>query len=186
MKRISTAARLAASLTLLGFVLQVQATPTLYVADGSRSPTENLYIMDPTTGLITQTIGPIGFRLTGMAFDPTTGILYGSTKNNSISADSIILIDPITGAGMLIGSTGAGTMTDLAFDANGTLYGWSDRRSTGFPNRSDLPDMVELLLSRGAQMNLPDDEPWATPLAWAIRRGNRRIAHTLRDTGATA
>jgi ankyrin repeat protein len=27
--------------------------------------------------------------------------------------------------------------------------------------------MVEFLLERGARANLPDDEPWATPLAWA-------------------
>jgi ankyrin repeat protein len=27
--------------------------------------------------------------------------------------------------------------------------------------------MVEFLLKRGAATNLPDDEPWATPLAWA-------------------
>jgi hypothetical protein len=28
--------------------------------------------------------------------------------------------------------------------------------------------MVEFLLARGALPNLPDDEPWAIPLAWAI------------------
>jgi hypothetical protein len=27
--------------------------------------------------------------------------------------------------------------------------------------------MVEFLFKRGAATNLPDDEPWATPLAWA-------------------
>ena len=31
--------------------------------------------------------------------------------------------------------------------------------------------MVEFLLKRGAATNLPGDEPWATPLAWARRRG---------------
>jgi len=43
--------------------------------------------------------------------------------------------------------------------------------------------MVELLLARGAATNLPDDEPWATPLAWATRRGHRRIAEILRRAG---
>jgi len=52
--------------------------------------------------------------------------------------------------------------------------------------RNDLPDMVELLLARGAATNLPDDEPWATPLAWATRRGHGRIAEILRRAGATA
>jgi len=34
--------------------------------------------------------------------------------------------------------------------------------------RHNRPDMVDFLLSpRGAKKNLPDDKPWATPLAWA-------------------
>jgi ankyrin repeat protein len=49
-----------------------------------------------------------------------------------------------------------------------------------------LPDMVELLLARGAPTDLADDEPWATPLAWATRRGHGRIADLLRTAGATA
>jgi ankyrin repeat protein len=46
--------------------------------------------------------------------------------------------------------------------------------------------MVELLLARGALPNLRDDEPWATPLAWASRRGHDGIAEILRRAGATA
>jgi hypothetical protein len=46
--------------------------------------------------------------------------------------------------------------------------------------------MVELLLACRAPTNLPDDEPWATPLAWAVRRGRGRIAGMLRAAGATA
>jgi ankyrin repeat protein len=41
--------------------------------------------------------------------------------------------------------------------------------------------MVEFLLRRGAKPRLPDDPPWATPLAWAIRRGHDRIARTLKQ-----
>lgn len=40
--------------------------------------------------------------------------------------------------------------------------------------------MVEFLLSRGAFPNDPEDPPWATPLAWAIRRGHSQIANLLR------
>jgi ankyrin repeat protein len=42
---------------------------------------------------------------------------------------------------------------------------------------------VEFLLSRGAPVALPDDEPWATPLAWAERRGHGDIAALLRSRG---
>ncbi len=31
--------------------------------------------------------------------------------------------------------------------------------------------MVEFLLKRGAATNFSDDEPWATPLAWARKLG---------------
>lgn len=46
-------------------------------------------------------------------------------------------------------------------------------------------DMVEFLLTRGAPTNLPDDEPWATPLAWAQRREHSEVAEILRQHGAT-
>src|SRR5262245_23611045 len=39
--------------------------------------------------------------------------------------------------------------------------------------------MVEFLIARGAPTNLPDEEPWATPLAWADRRGHSQIASIL-------
>jgi ankyrin repeat protein len=45
--------------------------------------------------------------------------------------------------------------------------------------------MVEFLLKRGAATNLPGDEPWATPLAWATRRGYGEIAELLKQHGAT-
>jgi ankyrin repeat protein len=39
--------------------------------------------------------------------------------------------------------------------------------------------MVRFLLEQGAPKSLPDDPPWATPLAWAIRRGHTEIARLL-------
>jgi ankyrin repeat protein len=39
--------------------------------------------------------------------------------------------------------------------------------------------MVKFLLGRGAPKSLPDDPDWATPLAWAIRRGHEKIARLL-------
>ena len=47
-----------------------------------------------------------------------------------------------------------------------------------------MPEMVEFLLARGAPTNLPDDPPWATPLAWAERRGHAEVAEILRKHGA--
>ena len=53
-------------------------------------------------------------------------------------------------------------------------------------NRGYILDMVpgqsfiEFLLKRGAALDLPGDEPWATPLAWAKRHGRREIVQTLK------
>jgi ankyrin repeat protein len=44
--------------------------------------------------------------------------------------------------------------------------------------------MAELLLERGAQTNLPDDPPWATPLAWATRRNQQELVPLLKGRGA--
>jgi ankyrin repeat protein len=45
--------------------------------------------------------------------------------------------------------------------------------------------MVEFLLERGAATNLSDDEPWATPLAWARKLGLADIEAILLKHGAT-
>jgi ankyrin repeat protein len=45
--------------------------------------------------------------------------------------------------------------------------------------------MVKFLLKRGAATNLPGDEPWATPLAWAERRRHGEIVDLLKQHGAT-
>jgi ankyrin repeat protein len=45
--------------------------------------------------------------------------------------------------------------------------------------------MVEFLLKRGAATNLPGDEPWATPLAWARKLGLQDIEKLLLKHGAT-
>jgi ankyrin repeat protein len=45
--------------------------------------------------------------------------------------------------------------------------------------------MVELLLERGSPLALDDDEDWATPLAWATKRGHTAIAERLKQAGAT-
>ncbi len=47
-----------------------------------------------------------------------------------------------------------------------------------------LRQMIEFLLKRGAATNLPDDEPWATPLAWATKHGQRELVELLRAHGA--
>jgi len=91
----------------------------------------SLYNINPSNGVAT----PIGFLtdgignpfgITGMAFDPLTGLLYGSTSNNSFTdKQSLVSIDPNSGMVTFIGFFGVGTtMADLTFDTTtSTLFG---------------------------------------------------------------
>lgn len=45
--------------------------------------------------------------------------------------------------------------------------------------------MVAFLLKRGAATNLPGDQLWATPLAWATRLGRDDLVELLKQHGAT-
>src|SRR4029077_17764390 len=98
----------------------------LYGAKGGNA-SSNLYTINPDTAEITS-IGPIGFAVTGLAFDPTDETLYGVTSNNSPSKPrSLIEVDPSTGDGTLVGSLSlpSGTpLADIAFTADGSLWGW--------------------------------------------------------------
>jgi FG-GAP-like repeat/FG-GAP repeat len=99
----------------------------LYGAEsGANSP---LYIVQPTTGQVAA-IGNIGFGVSALAVHPGTGVLYGVTAQAAadIFTRSLIRIDRTTGAGTLIGPIGLGFggVADMAFRADGTLFGWSE------------------------------------------------------------
>jgi hypothetical protein len=99
---------------------------TLYGARGASALTSDLYTIDPITAATTS-VGPIGYAITGLAFDPTDGTLYGCTsKNSAADPKSIITIDILTGVGTLIGAIGLGTddCADICFDEAGQMYGW--------------------------------------------------------------
>ena len=115
----------------------------LYGADGAGGNLSNLYILNPTNGSIISTVGPIGFSITGLAIDPTTGVLYGSTSRNGAPTGNLVTIDQTTGTGTLVGSYGVPnhTMADLTFTSNGTLYGWAE---------SSLDDLHTINKSTGA------------------------------------
>ncbi len=119
---------------------------TLYASSAAGAAGE-LYILNSSTGAVIQDIGPlndatsVNYPITGLAFHPTTGVLYGSTGNNpTATAARLVTINPATALVTVIGSFNAGpvnssgtptTMADLAFDAAGTLYGLA---SIGGPN----------------------------------------------------
>ncbi len=102
----------------------------LYGANGAIGNADtSLYILNPANGDVVQDVGGIGFAVTGLAFDPTTGILYGSTSKQSVSPNSLVTINLGTGAGTLVGPFNISfndvdqTLADLTFTPGGTLYG---------------------------------------------------------------
>jgi len=126
-------------LGLMAFGSQGTEAQVLYAADGADGHLSNLYILNAATGAVSSTVGPIGFAVTGLAFHPTTGVLYGVTAVENSPPQpqpSLISINPSTGAGTLIGPVGpvgclvppansTKPVTDITFRADGTLFGWS-------------------------------------------------------------
>ena len=112
--------------------------PVLYAAAGGATPSQ-LYTVDPQTGTTTA-VGPIGFAVTALAVDPTTGILYGSTTFRDPSEpDTLITIDRATGAGTVVGPIGP-TVAEMDFNSAGELFGWSE----------DTDDLVSINKATGA------------------------------------
>ena len=79
-----------------------------------------LYGIDPYSGDM-WSIGGGGIGINGLAYDPQTKTMYGSSDN-----DQLYEIDPETGDQELIGAFNSDVqyMIGMAFDAEGILYGW--------------------------------------------------------------
>jgi len=127
--------------SIVGMLLTVMAGMALWAPPGqahalfgTTSPPvagdSVFYRIDPTTGAATP-IGPVGSsRVSGIAFHPTTGVLYGVGFDGLTHV--LLTIDKATGAGTTIGptnvSTAAGcrTVSDISFRADGTLYAYAE------------------------------------------------------------
>lgn len=90
------------------------------------SPPSNLYRLDPATGATTS-LGGTGYAITGLAQDPTTGVLYGvSSQGSPIAPLELLTLNPTTGAATPVGPLGEQRVADISFDSQGRLFGWSE------------------------------------------------------------
>jgi Calx-beta domain len=105
--------------------------PTLFMTTGgtgepskTASPS-NLYSVNPGTAQ-TNSVGNTGYAITGLAQDPTTGILYAISNNKSpIAPKTLLKLDPANGAATAVGPLGL-IIADITFDSQGNLFGWSE------------------------------------------------------------
>ncbi|MCZ6895972.1 MAG: PEP-CTERM sorting domain-containing protein [Gammaproteobacteria bacterium] len=61
-------------------------------------------------------------RLSGLDFDPVSGVLYASSGGGGPNPDSLFTVDPTSGAATLIGPFNAERSTDLGIDNDGTIF----------------------------------------------------------------
>ena len=123
------------SLSLFGLATRANAG-TLYGTTAAGASGE-LYILNASTGAVIQDVAPLNdalgtnYPVTGLAFHPVSGVLYGSTGNSDANTAALLVtINPSSGLVTVIGPFNAGnagkaaTMADIAFDSTtGNLYG---------------------------------------------------------------
>jgi hypothetical protein len=123
---------LLASLVVVSSAAALPA-PSLFLTTGGvgdpkvTPPPSNLWNVNPATGAASS-VGNTGYAITGMAQDPTTGVLYAVSNFKSPSTPlALLTINPATGAATQIGTFGKEQkIADIAFNSIGQLFGWWD------------------------------------------------------------
>ncbi len=113
------------------------ANPILLGTIGSGGTSSTLVQLDPTTGGVIQTIGPVGYVVNGLTYDSVSGRLFGSTGVTDPNYNGLIEINMATGAGTPIGVSGWGlgssaAVTNITTNSSGQMFGWWD------PSQDDL------------------------------------------------
>jgi hypothetical protein len=144
-------------LCLLALLVSLTSTKagTLYLATAAGGPGE-LYIIDAATGGVVKDVGPlkdtnnVNYAVTGMAFHPTTGVLYGSSgASDTNTSTRLLTINPATAQVTVIGlyNASGATMADLAFDSVGNLYGVASKNG---------PDLYSVNTTNGQATQIGD------------------------------
>lgn len=102
--------------------------------------------LDPATGALLETIGPVGYTVNGLAWDRTGEKLYATTAIGDVRFHGLITIDTRTGAGTPVdsrvvnfGLSGADSpVHSITIDLGGRMVGWYDEFSLpGTPKVTD-------------------------------------------------
>ena len=129
--------------------------------------------LDPVTGellsqkLITYT-GVASFRLSDLAVQPGSGVLYG--VGNSFSGTKLVTIDPDTAHGTIVAHLPLSANGGLAFDEAGTLYFLSSKSSN--------PVLVTIDIATGALLSSVTYGPHAGLDGLVVRPGDGALLAT--------
>jgi hypothetical protein len=107
-----------------------------------------------------QDVGPLNdslganYPMTGMAFNPITGVLYGSTGNSGASGapHTLVTINPTNALVTVIGSfnvSSGASMADLAFTPSGNLYGVATNGGASLYSINTLTGQATIVGSSG-------------------------------------
>jgi hypothetical protein len=129
---------------------RADVTYAMYAVTGSGSAgvgnLSTLYTVDTATAAATK-IGDVMVgttqlsHMTGLDFNPVTGVLYGVTSKSGTTNGGLYTIDRNTGAATLIGTHNL-NVPDISFKSNGALYAidganndlWTFNLTTGAPS----------------------------------------------------
>src|SRR5256885_15331443 len=74
--------------------------PLLYAATGFANSFGELYILNPVDGSVITDVGPLNdsqgnnYGLTGLRYDPDSGLLFGITGSSFTAANSLVVVNP--------------------------------------------------------------------------------------------
>jgi hypothetical protein len=104
------------------------------VQGGPCTAKSTLVQLNPQTGKLMKTIGPVGFTVNGLAWDSASKKLYASTSVGDVRFHGLITINPLTGRGTPVNRSAvnfglAGNPSpihSIAIDPFGHMVGWYD------------------------------------------------------------
>jgi hypothetical protein len=95
----------------------------LYAATGYASSVGELYILNPVDGSVIADVGPLNdsqdnnYGLTGLRYDPSTGLLYGITIGSSPTApNALVVVNPSNARVTYVGGSLGTRLSDIAID----------------------------------------------------------------------
>jgi hypothetical protein len=94
----------------------------LYAATGSAHSFGELYILNPVDGSVITDVGPLNdangnnYALTGLRYDPSTGLLYGITGSSPTAPNSLVVVNPRNARVTYVGGPFSSRLSDIAID----------------------------------------------------------------------